>query len=219
LRISGTLSSLAVKMKSAGSQQTPKDEDDAAPTDSPPLWASVMPYAIHNSYPVFGVFPEERHASNLFLHKKASLVVFSLTPSALNPATLPVPRVNVTGDAEPVDDDEIAQVKEKFLQVHPKAKDYIDSYNYFTLRPQEVVWYNQGPIDVISGKDFLEATPDPIVVESRKMLSTFNSDKNPRLLELLCKEYAGERVKDAFMFHIDRFGFNVLAKSVEVRLL
>ena len=75
LRISGTLSSLAVKMKSANPQSNPQEEDDAAPTDSPPLWASVMPYAMHNSQPVFGVFPEERHASNLFLHKKASLVV------------------------------------------------------------------------------------------------------------------------------------------------
>ena len=75
------------------------------------------------------------------------------------------------------------------------------------------------PIDVVSGEEFLRATADPVSVESRKMLTTFNSDKNPRLLELLCKEYAGERVKEAFMFHVDRFGFNVLAKSFEVSSL
>jgi hypothetical protein len=73
LRISGTLSSIAVKMKTPGTQ--PEDEDDAAPSDSPPLWASIMPYVIHESKPVFGVFPEERHSANLFLHTKASLVV------------------------------------------------------------------------------------------------------------------------------------------------
>ena len=73
LRISGTLSSLAIRMKSSG--DTEGDVDDVPPEDSPPLWASVMPYIIHNSNPVFGVFPKERHSANLLLHEKASLVV------------------------------------------------------------------------------------------------------------------------------------------------
>jgi hypothetical protein len=38
--------------------------------------------------------------------------VFSLTPVALNPATLPLPRVNVTGDTEPLSQEAIEAVKE-----------------------------------------------------------------------------------------------------------
>lgn len=80
LRISGTLSSLAIKMKNKGENKADPGDDDDAPGDSPPLWASIMPYAIYESNPVFGVFPKERHSSNLYLHEQASLVVCFLFP-------------------------------------------------------------------------------------------------------------------------------------------
>jgi hypothetical protein len=72
------------------------------------------------------------------------------------------------------------------------------------------------PVSFLTGEEYLAAPSDPVSVDSRKMLATFNSGNNPRVLERMCFEYAGEKVKEAFMFHIDRYGFSVLAKSTRV---
>ena len=69
---------------------------------------------------------------------------------------------------------------------------------------------------MISEKEYSEAHPDPVCTESRDVLTTFNEEKNINYLRLLCKEYADEDVNEPILYHVDRYGFNVLAKTVGV---
>ena len=66
-------------------------------------------------------------------------------------------------------------------------------------------------------EDFHAAEADPVSVQSRTLLARFNIPQYLSAFPSLCKEYANEAVKEPILYHIDRFGFNILATSLQVR--
>lgn len=66
---------------------------------------------------------------------------------------------------------------------------------------------------MIDTKEYEEAPIDTISANSRDLLSEFNSQKHLDILPGLCLEYTNEKVTEPILYHIDRFGFNILALS------
>jgi len=212
-RISGTLSTLSVIRK----QKLGEDEHS-------PLFGSIMPYILdEKGRPIFGLHATEQHTLNLNDFPMASLLVFSLTPVEINPAIYPLPRVNLNGKVSRLTQN--LAIRKQFLSSHPNSEPYIEKFQFFILQPEEIMFSvpNRKQMIPIEIFDYEKSeNVDVLAHSARKILEQMN--QNIENLMMFCEEFAQEKVKSAFMYHVDSLGFNLYAirdkepNSLDIRL-
>jgi len=165
---------------------------------------------------VIGLVPGEGHYQNIAEHSFGSLMIYTLTPVEVNPALNPVPRVNLSGEVYPVKDEKkVEYYRAEFLRVHPGSKDYVNSYEFFSLSPEQTTYVDpkEGK-KVLTMEEYESAPVDPFAVTLRFLLPRMNQTRANELMRL-CKIFANIEVKQAILTNVDRYGMEILAEPTE----
>eukprot|EP01121_Diplochlamys_sp_Union-15-3_P012805 TRINITY_DN3888_c0_g2_i2.p1 TRINITY_DN3888_c0_g2~~TRINITY_DN3888_c0_g2_i2.p1 ORF type:complete len:102 (+),score=13.88 TRINITY_DN3888_c0_g2_i2:134-439(+) len=67
-------------------------------------------------------------------------------------------------------------------------------------------------MDIVSPENFLNAKSDPISKFARPIVERINSTSQSDI-NLMCKEFAQKTVTNAFIFSLDRKGFDVMGQE------
>jgi hypothetical protein len=179
-----------------------------------------MPYILHSRWychPIVSIRKDEIHYQNLLKNSKSSLTVFPITPEYVNPSEVPLPRINITGNSTPItNENDIELILNKYNEVFPGALQYLRQEDIFTHYEMKITDVNiitaSGRLESISGEDFIKAKDDPIAPASRRIIEKINLQM-PEEIKLLCKSYGEVDVNEAFVFALDRLGFDILGKD------
>src|ERR1700679_2848269 len=125
-------------------------------------FGSLMPFALDSSgRPIFLISNMAMHTQNLKADPRCSLFVGQVGTDG---DALGAARATLIGHAEPVPDDEIASIREKYLARHENSRYWVDFADFSFFRLQLVDLYYVGGFGVmgwVQAKDYEQASPDP----------------------------------------------------------
>jgi len=175
-------------------------------------YGSFVTFALHNGHPVFLVSELAEHTKNLRLDSRASLLVAE--SGASDP--LANGRVTLLGKCVAVSEEDQESVRENFLAAHPNASYYVDfkDFSFFRLAVDQIRYIGgYGRMSWVESPDWVTAEADPIAPVAGHILEHMNNDHASALLSY-CKAFskAGD-VGEARMTSIDRYGFEMSAKT------
>ena len=172
-------------------------------------FGSVMPYASdEHGRPVFLISTMAMHTQNLHADPRASLLV---TQANGNGDPLGASRVTVLGNVRPVEQSEVAVVRELYLASYANSRYWVD-YEDFSFHRMEVVdvYYvgGFGVMSWIAASEYVQARPDPLADAAAEILQHMNTDHKDALI-LLARKLAGIDAQEAAMTSVDRLGFHM----------
>jgi heme iron utilization protein len=178
-------------------------------------YGSFVTVAFDNGDPVFLISGLAEHTKNLERDHRASLLM------AENGTDDPLAngRVTLLGRCERVEK-EVASTRAAFLAVHPNAAYYADfrDFAFWKLRVQAIRYIGgYGRMSWISQADWRAAEPDPLASSAAGTIAHMNADHADAMV-LYCKAFSkATDVISATMTGIDRYGFEMSAKTSEGR--
>ena len=186
-------------------------------TGDVPLYGSVAAYGIIDDAITIGLNKESRHCKHVETMNLCSLSVFPYTIQSVKPSSLPLPRVNIPGALVRVEDEKLDQVRSQFLSIHAGAAPYIDNHFFYHLAltsTSELAMFlpAKNASEYISSSEFIDAPVDPLAIHQRKILEGMNSNHESDL-QVLVRHYADIKSEKAIMYFVDKYGFNILAKT------
>jgi hypothetical protein len=185
-----------------------------------PLYGSIAPYIIgKDNEIILGIMKESRHCTHLTYSDLCSLVVFPYTPLSISPSSLPLPRVNITGNLKPIEDHHTPIVQSDFLTIHPGAKEYVSFYQFYTLDTNDnidIAFYlpSNDSSEFISKSEYTNAPLDPLSKSQRSILNNINTQHTTDLHQLV-KFYAELTPQSTLMYYVDQYGCNILADTTD----
>lgn len=162
--------------------------------------------------PIFLISNMAMHTQNLKADPRCSLFV-SQTGADGDP--LGAARATLVGHAEPVPDDDVASVRERYLARHENSRYWVDFADFSFYRLEPVDLYYVGGFGVMGWVDALDherAAPDPLTESAPGILAHMNSDHGSAMI-LLAKSRAGIEAIEATMISVDRLGFTLRLKT------
>jgi putative heme iron utilization protein len=126
-------------------------------------------------------------------------------------------RATLVGVAAPVPREEIAPVRDAYLDRHPNSINWVDFADFSFYRLQLVDLYYVGGFGVmgwVSATDYEHASPDPLAEFAAGILEHMNADHGASMVQL-ARVYAGISATAATMTSVDRLGFWVRLKTKE----
>lgn len=183
-------------------------------------FGSLVAYALDESgHPLLLLSGLAEHTTNLKADPRASLFVTEPLPEDGDP--LAHGRVTLLGDlavAGDDGDDGDDGVRERYLDVHPEAKLYVDfpDFSFYRLTVSDVRYVGGfGRMSWASPEDFLAAEADPLAPSAADIVEHMNADHADALLDY-CRGLAGKTAAiSASMTGVDRYGFDVAAITEE----
>jgi putative heme iron utilization protein len=124
------------------------------------------------------------------------------------------PRATLIGRAEPVPDDAVASVREKYLACHENSRYWVDfaDFSFFRLQPIDLYYVGGfGVMGWVDATDYELATPDPLAETASGILAHMNADHVDSMI-LLARSFAGFEATEATMTGVDRLGFTLRLK-------
>jgi len=175
-------------------------------------YGSFVTFALHEGRPVFLVSELAEHTKNLHGDSRASLLVAETGSGD----PLANGRVTLVGRCTKVPDGQRQAVRETFLGVHANASYYVDfkDFSFFQLEVEQIRYIGgYGRMSWVESADWYTAEADPIAPFAGRILDHMNKDHGAALLAY-CHAFskAGE-VPEARMTGIDRYGFEMSAKT------
>ncbi len=178
-------------------------------------FGSVMPYgADGQGRPVFLISTMAMHTQNLEADPRSALLVMQ-DPGAKD--VLGAGRVTVMGSTGRVPGDDLAAVRELYLQAYPNAKYWVDFEDFSFYRMDVIDLYFVGGFGVmgwVTAEDYHAAQPDPLADAAGGIISHMNADHSDSMI-LLAKVHTGMEATEAQMTAVDRLGFQVRLKTAE----
>jgi len=181
-----------------------------------------MPYILmedSRGSPIFALRETEIHREHISNYPHGSMVIFPLTPPSINPTNIPLPRVNLTGNITKIEQNFESKVCHKFFEIHPGAKQIIENgkFSFFQLNPKYIYFMGgkeYATTEYIEKASYQEAAVDPVAHDSQKILNKINLEED---LFLFCETYGDIKIikESAFIFFVDRLGFNIIAETEE----
>ena len=100
---------------------------------------------------------------------------------------------------------------------HPGARRYLDEYKYYLMHPSDVVYVEgQSRHHFFSGQQYSAVDPvDPIAPDVRALVKKFNLEEFVPYLQMMCDHYGQVQAEKVILYHVDRMGFTVLAKTAQ----
>lgn len=175
-------------------------------------YGSLVTVAFDDGHPVILISELAEHTKHLRHDSRASLLVAERCVDD----PLANARMTLLGDCRPaVDRESAARV---FLEQHPEAARYADfeDFAYWRLEVSAVRYIGGcGQMSWVSGSDYLAARPDPLGPYAAGLIRHMN-EYYRGVLPLYCRALGrATDVSEATMTGIDRYGFEMSAKTPE----
>jgi len=176
-------------------------------------FGSVMPYGLGaQGHPIFLISTMAMHTQSLKADARASLLV---TQDDTDGEPLGASRVTLVGNALPVPNTELAEVRKLYLERHANSKYWVDFEDFSFYRMDVVDVYYVGGFGVmgwVSASDYDRNQPDPLADSMAEIIQHMNADHRDALV-LLAREFGGVESQEATMTGVDRLGFHVRLKT------
>ena len=178
-------------------------------------FGSLMPYALDaEGRPLFLISNMAMHTQNLKADPRASLFI---TLAGAEDDPLGSARATLVGLVEQVPEQELAAVREAYLQRHENSRYWVDfkDFSFFRLSPQDVYYVGGfGVMGWVPAGEYAEASPDPLASSAPAILTHMNADHVEAML-LLARVHAGYEATEATMTSVDYLGFYLRLKTAE----
>ena len=175
-------------------------------------YGSFVIYSMYNNSPIFLFSTLAEHTKNLIRNPKASLLISE--DGEGNPLALG--RITLVGDCVKLPKHEHESAKEIFLEKHPQSKSYADwnDFSFYQLRVSSVRYIGGfGKMSWVKIDEWVDAEPDPLENHATDIIEHMNDDHRDAMI-LMCKFLSkAKTTSDAEMTSIDRYGFEMLAKT------
>jgi putative heme iron utilization protein len=176
-------------------------------------FGSLMPFALDTSgRPIFLISNMAMHTQNLKADPRCSLFVGQ---AAADGDALGAARATLIGNAEPVPENDVAGVREKYLARHENSRYWVDfsDFNFFRLEPIDLYYVGGfGVMGWVEAQDYEQAAPDPLAESAAGILAHMNADHVDAMI-LLAGSLAGIAATEATMTSVDRLGFSIKLKT------
>ena len=180
-------------------------------------YGSFVTVAFDGGNPVFLISALAEHTHNLERDPRASLLV----AEGGSDDPLANGRVTMLGECRRIAADHAPELKdagEAFFAVHPNARYYADfrDFAFWKLRVDAVRYIGgYGRMSWVPMTEWHAAEPDPLGPSAAGIVAHMNSDHADALV-LYCTTFSKARdVSSATMTHIDRYGFEMSARTAE----
>jgi len=178
-------------------------------------FGSLMPFALDSAgRPIFLISKMAMHTQNLIDDPRCSLFVAQVGADG---DALGAARATLMGRAEKVPDNDIAPVREKYLNRHENSRYWVDFSDFSFFRLQPIDLYYVGGFGVMGWVDVQEyehAAPDPLADAAPGILAHMNADHVDSMI-LLARSHAGIEAVEATMTSVDRLGFTLRLKTID----
>tara|TARA_B100001094_G_scaffold229975_1_gene224578 strand:- start:509 stop:1330 length:822 start_codon:yes stop_codon:yes gene_type:complete len=175
-------------------------------------YGSFVIYSMYNNNPIFLFSTLAEHTKNLIRNPKASLLISEDGDG--NPLALG--RITLVGDCVKLPKHEHESAKEKFLEKHPQSKSYADwnDFSFYQLEVSSIRYIGGfGKMSWVKIDEWVDAEPDPLDHDAIGIIEHMNDDHRDAMV-LMCKFLSkAKTTSDAEMTSIDRYGFEMLAKT------
>jgi putative heme iron utilization protein len=172
-------------------------------------FGSLMPFALDSSgRPIFLISNMAMHTQNLKADSRCSLFVGQ---AGADGDALGAARATLMGNAEPVPENDLVGVREKYLARHKNSQYWVDfsDFSFFRLQPIELYYVGGfGVMGWVEALDYERAAPDPLAEAAPGILAHMNADHIDSMI-LLARSHAGIEANDATMTSVDRLGFSL----------
>jgi putative heme iron utilization protein len=176
-------------------------------------YGSFVTVAFENSSPVFLISSLAEHTKNLERDSRASLLVAeggSADPLANGRVTMLGPCTRVEGEG--------GGARAAFLAAHPNSAYYADfrDFAFWRLHVDSARYIGgYGRMSWISEAEWRTAEPDPLGPSAAGTIAHMNADHADALV-LYCRAFSkATAIASATMTGIDRYGFEMSAKTAE----
>ena len=176
-------------------------------------FGSVMPYGLdEQGRPIFLISTMAMHTQNLRADPRASLLV---TQEDASGDPLGASRVTLVGNALPIPQAEVAEVRALYLARHANSRYWVDFEDFSFYRMQVVDVYYVGGFGVmgwVTSAQYDDSRPDPLADSMAEIVRHMNADHKGALV-LLAGKFAHIEAQEATMTAVDRLGFHVRLKT------
>lgn len=176
-------------------------------------FGSVMPYGLdEQGRPIFLISTMAMHTQNLRADPRASLLV---TQEGASGDPLGASRVTLVGNALPIPQAEVAEVRALYLARHANSRYWVDFEDFSFYRMQVVDVYYVGGFGVmgwVTSAQYDDSRPDPLADSMAEIVRHMNADHKGALV-LLAGKFAHIEAQEATMTAVDRLGFHVRLKT------
>jgi putative heme iron utilization protein len=178
-------------------------------------FGSLMPFALDSSgRPIFLISNMAMHTQNLKADSRCSLFVGQ---AGVDGDALGAARATLIGNAEPVPENDVTGVREKYLARHKNSHYWVDfsDFSFFRLQPIDLYYVGGfGVMGWVEARDYEQAAPDPLAEAAPGILAHMNADHIDSMI-LLARAHAQFDATEATMTSVDRLGFSLRLKTNE----
>ena len=178
-------------------------------------FGSLMPFASDaGGRPIFLISNMAMHTQNLRSDPHCSLFIGQ---TAADGDVLGAARATIVGNAEPVPQADLAQVRELYLARHENSRYWVNfaDFHFFRLEPVDLYYVGGfGVMGWVASGDYSQAAADPLAESAAGILSHMNADHVDSML-LLARTHSGLEASEAAMTSVDRLGFTLRLKTAE----
>jgi putative heme iron utilization protein len=176
-------------------------------------FGSLMPFALDAAgRPVFLISNMAMHTQNLKEDPRCSLFAGQVGAGG---DALGAARATLVGLAAPVQEHDLASVREQYLARHENSRYWVDfsDFSFFRLQPVDIYYVGGfGVMGWVEAWDYEHAAPDPLAEAAPGILAHMNADHVDAMI-LLAKFHAGIEATEATMTSVDRLGFSLRLKT------
>lgn len=192
--------------------------------DQAPLFSSLVAYVRRpNGDLVLGLPSISQHVGNYAKYSQmGSMLVVPITPDHINPVEFPVlPKLNLSGAVEPIPDSEKLAAITELRSRHRILDHVIDRLSPHLFRVETGVLTpgeeSEGKTHEFEVKELNEAPVDPLGIHQLHIIEQLGLTKHQEKLRRAIAFYAElpQPVSDAFVFNVDRFGFDAVGEIGE----
>jgi putative heme iron utilization protein len=178
-------------------------------------FGSLMPFALDSfGQPIFLISNMAMHTQNLKADSRCSLFVGQ---AGADGDALGAARATLIGNAEPVPESDVADVREQYLARHVNSRYWVDfsDFSFFRLQPIDLYYVGGfGVMGWVEARDYEHAAPDPLAEAAPGILAHMNADHVEAMI-LLAGLHAGVEATEATMTAVDRLGFSLRLKTTD----
>jgi len=178
-------------------------------------FGSLMPFALDSAgRPLFLISNMAMHTQNLKGDPRCSLFVGQASADG---DPLGAARATLIGHAEPVPEQDLGSVREKYLARHENSRYWVDfsDFSFFRLQPIDLYYVGGfGVMGWVGAGDYEHAVPDPLAEVAPGILAHMNVDHVDSMI-LLARSGARLEATEATMTSVDRLGFYLRLKTID----
>ena len=172
-------------------------------------FGSVMPYGLDETgNPTFLISTMAVHTQNLQYSPKANLLIVETTTDE---DPLGKARVSIMGEITQVAEEDLAMIRESYLDQHQEAKYWVDFGDFAFYRMKIIDLYfvgGFGTMGWVTAEEYRQAKADPLADVPFEIIQHMNEDHKDALV-LLAQHFGNHSSDQVKMITVDHLGFDL----------